>query len=72
MRPQCPICQRELVFVALAYPGRMYQAWMCDCMYRDERLMHLFPPGLVALIVRARECDEWSVIVDLSPYLRHA
>lgn len=63
--PTCPECGRRLVFVALARPGVLLKAWMCDCAYRGEDARYA-PPGLVADIVRSREWDDGSIAIDMT------
>lgn len=70
-RPICPKCQREMVFVALAYPGLVYHTFMCDCFYRDDSNRDIYPAGLVADIVRAREFNDGSLVIDLGKVIAH-
>ena len=55
----------RLVFVAMAAPGAIFHAWMCDCVYRkmDQEFR---PPELISDIVRAREWDDGGVAFDLT------
>ena len=74
MRPVCPSCQRELVFVCivLSGSGEFFRSWQCDCDYRtsDGEAQEDTPKDIIATIVRAREDNdgsityEWGTIVN--------
>ena len=67
MRPLCPACEREMVYVYMSGPAVVYRAYMCDCEYR--RLggdpVEYSPPAIVGLILQAREFDEGVVTINL-------
>ncbi len=64
MRPICPECSRELVFCAVAGPELMVPCWVCDCEMRKH--LDVVPSGMIADIMRAREDDDASLVLDLS------
>lgn len=65
MRPICPECNREMVFIAITIPadGCFYKTWQCDCEYRDEEYA---PDGIIADIMRAREWHDGSVAREIA------
>ena len=77
MRPICPECKRELVFVCVVLrgSGEFFRSWQCDCNYRhkDDEAQEDAPKDLIASIVRAREDEdgsityEWGTIVHDDP-----
>ena len=60
MRPVCPDCKRELVFVAIDLEDStdFFRSWQCDCDYRDAENV---PPRILATILRAREDDDAGI-----------
>ena len=68
MRPVCPSCQRELVFVCivLSGSGEFFRSWQCDCDYRtsDGEAQEDTPDELISSIVRAREDNEAAVTYE--------
>ena len=54
MRPICPTCRRELIFVAIDMEDTedYFRSWQCDCDYRDAENV---PDRILATILRARE-----------------
>lgn len=63
MRPICPECGREMIFVAVVLKGsgEFFRSWQCDCDYRDQEDA---PREIVANIVRARENEDESLVYE--------
>lgn len=64
-RPECPACHREMIFVAIASPGRgwVLKSWMCDCDYRRDP--EHSPDGIIPDLVRSREWDEAALTLTI-------
>jgi hypothetical protein len=53
-----------MVFIALAGPGKVVLAWVCDC--RQRTMGEVAPAGLIGNICRCREWSEASIVLNMA------